>query len=49
MEVDPRTAPASAEWNGVTVHFCNLRCRDRFLETPEKFLPRERRKGSCCI
>ena len=38
MRVNPRTAPAKAEWNGRTFHFCNPGCRDRFVAGPLQFV-----------
>jgi Cu+-exporting ATPase len=39
MLVDPRTAKGgSAEHDGTTFHFCNPRCRERFLAAPASFV-----------
>ena len=34
-----QNAPAKAQWNAKTFYFCSLKCHDRFVATPEKFLP----------
>ena len=39
MMVDPATARGgSAEHAGKTYYFCNPRCRERFLASPERYL-----------
>jgi YHS domain-containing protein len=41
MTVDIATAPATAEFEGVTQYFCMTGCKDQFTENPRKFLPAE--------
>jgi Cu+-exporting ATPase len=38
MKVDPRKAPANAQWNGKNYYFCNPRCHDRFLAEPLQYV-----------
>ena len=38
MTVDPATAPAHADHDGTTYHFCCTGCRDRFVESPADHL-----------
>jgi Cu+-exporting ATPase len=38
MAVDPATAAASAEHDGVTYHFCAAGCRDGFVAHPQRYL-----------
>lgn len=38
MEVDPKTAPAKAEYEGKTYYFCAPGCKRAFEEQPEKYL-----------
>ena len=42
MSVDPLAGKPSAEYRGVTYHFCCERCHTRFVVNPESFLnPKE--------
>lgn len=41
MEVDERTAPARAEYEGTTYYFCSNSCKQDFLESPERFIEGE--------
>ncbi len=36
-EIDEKTA-ASHQYEGKTYHFCSETCRDRFSESPERFI-----------
>jgi Cu+-exporting ATPase len=38
MPVDPKTAPATAEYKGKTYYFCSLRCKEAFEREPERFV-----------
>jgi len=38
MEVDPKTAPAKAEYKGETYYFCAPGCKVAFEKDPEKYL-----------
>ena len=38
MVVEPESAAGSVEYEGETIYFCNLGCKDRFLKEPEKYL-----------
>lgn len=40
MSVDRESAPAKAEWEGITYYFCANGCRVEFLEDPDKYLVR---------
>lgn len=50
MKVDP-SAPrgGSAEYGGSTYHFCNPRCRERFLAEPEKYLDPDYRPAGMAV
>jgi Cu+-exporting ATPase len=50
MMVTPETAAASHEHDGIIYYFCNVGCRDRFLDEPAKYLSEatESFPGSCC-
>ena len=37
MNVDPRTAAGSAEYEGKTYYFCSAGCRQQFESDPAKF------------
>jgi P-type Cu+ transporter len=38
MPVDPKTAPATAEYKGKTYYFCSMRCKEAFEREPERFV-----------
>lgn len=38
MSVDPQLAAAAAVYRRETYYFCSATCRDRFEQTPEKYL-----------
>ena len=38
MEVDEKTAAATAEYQGKTYYFCNPGCKKAFEADPEKYL-----------
>jgi xanthine dehydrogenase accessory factor len=38
MKVDPKTAPASFVFSGVTYYFCNPHCKKTFEKEPRKYL-----------
>ena len=38
MVVEPHSAAGSVEYEGETIYFCNLGCKERFLKEPEKYL-----------
>ena len=38
MEVIPSSAAATAEHDGETYYFCNVKCRDKFVTDPDKYL-----------
>jgi len=40
MTVDPKTAAGSYDFDGVTYHFCNVSCLNRFKAAPTDFLPK---------
>ncbi len=37
MEIDPASAAGSSEYEGRTVYFCNLNCKQSFDEDPAKY------------
>jgi YHS domain-containing protein len=41
MEVEPKKAPAKAEYKGETYYFCAPGCKAAFEKNPEKFLKEE--------
>lgn len=41
MEVDEKTAAATAEYKGKTYYFCAPGCKKVFLDSPEKYLQTE--------
>ena len=38
MRVNPKSAPATAQWNGKNFYFCNPKCRERFVAGPLQFI-----------
>ncbi len=38
MEVDPRTAPAKAEYKGKIYYFCAPGCKAAFEKNPERYV-----------
>ena len=38
MDVDERTAPATAEYQGTTYYFCAPGCKKVFEKEPEKYV-----------
>ena len=49
MEVDPKTAPAKAEYKGKTYYFCAPGCKVAFEADPGKYLGGEGKKDcGCC-
>lgn len=38
MQVDPNAGKPTAEHHGMTVHFCNPKCRDKFEADPGRYL-----------
>ncbi len=42
MEVDEKKAEATYEFKGTTYYFCAVGCKDRFVQTPEKFIKKEK-------
>lgn len=39
MTIDTENAAARAEFRGETYYFCSIGCRERFEETPDRFVP----------
>ncbi len=37
MEIDPASAAGSSEYEGQTIYFCNLNCKQSFDEDPAKY------------
>jgi YHS domain-containing protein len=38
MEIDPRDAAATSDYEGATYYFCAIACKERFDAEPAKFL-----------
>ena len=38
MEIDPKDAAATSEYEGTTYYFCAVACKERFDAEPAKFL-----------
>jgi YHS domain-containing protein len=38
MEIDPKDAAATSDYEGVTYYFCAVGCKERFDAEPAKFL-----------
>ena len=38
MDIDPDSAAAKLDYHGVTYHFCNPRCLERFAADPKRYL-----------
>jgi YHS domain-containing protein len=43
MEVDEKKAAATYEYKGKTFYFCAAGCKDKFAQTPEKFIQQEKK------
>lgn len=41
MKVDEKKAAATYEFKGTTYYFCAVGCKDKFAQTPEKFIKKE--------
>ena len=41
MDVDPKTAPATYEYEDDTYYFCSERCRNKFVDDPESYVSRK--------
>jgi len=39
MDVDPTSAAAKSDYQGVTYYFCAVECKQQFDAEPEKYLP----------
>ena len=48
MDVEPKDAAATYEYEGETFYFCAVGCKDEFARNPEKYLDKEESKGGCC-
>jgi Cu+-exporting ATPase len=44
MRVNPKSAPATAQWNGRNFYFCNPKCRERFVAAPLQFVEEDGRR-----
>jgi YHS domain-containing protein len=42
MSVEPASAAASTEIDGVTYHFCSSGCHDAFVAEPNRYTARDR-------
>jgi YHS domain-containing protein len=43
MEVDEKKAAATFDYKGKTYYFCAAGCKDKFAQTPEKFIQQEKK------
>ncbi len=43
MEVDEKKAAATFDYKGKTYYFCAVGCKDKFAQTPEKFIQQEKK------
>jgi YHS domain-containing protein len=43
MEVEEKKAAATYEYKGKTYYFCAVGCKDKFAQTPEKFIQQEKK------
>ena len=41
MDIDPRNAVATGEYQDKTYHFCSTACHDKFQAGPEKYVRKE--------
>lgn len=41
MEIDKDNAVAAYEYKGKVYYFCNLGCKDKFVQDPEKYIAQE--------
>lgn len=41
MDIDPKNAAATEEYQGKTYHFCSAACHDKFKSEPEKYVKKE--------
>lgn len=37
MNVDPKSAAGSMEWQGKTYYFCSANCQRQFQQAPERY------------
>ena len=38
MDIDPKNAAATEEYQGKTYHFCSAACHDKFKAEPQKYV-----------
>ena len=43
MKVEEKKAAATYEYKGKTYYFCAVACKERFSQSPEKFITQEKR------
>lgn len=43
MSVDEKKAAAKQEYQGKTYYFCAVGCKEKFAQTPEKFVEKEKK------
>jgi Cu+-exporting ATPase len=43
MEVDPKSAAGTTEYEGQSFYFCSAECKREFEEDPESYLEQEER------
>jgi len=46
MEVEESKAPATSEYKGKKYYFCAVGCKKAFDQNPEKYLSREKSRGT---
>ncbi len=42
MQVEEKKAPASADFEGKTYHFCSTACKEKFEESPHRYIEEEK-------
>jgi Cu+-exporting ATPase len=46
MDVDPKTAPASYDYEDDTYFFCSETCKNKFVGDPESYVSRKESSAS---
>ncbi len=41
MDIDPKTAAGTSEYQGQTYYFCSMGCKRTFDKVPEKYVGKE--------
>jgi len=43
MKVEEKKAAAMYEYKGKTYYFCAAACKEKFTQSPEKYIPKEKK------